>query len=246
VLFPLAPQIDAAAAHIVDYDDRDFIPVGPPGTQYVLGDAPIATKAYFDTVRKAMTEHLFRNRTAQVLRNKPLKIYSRPGETAEQFALRCDQAADVEADKAAAGLQAKYQLRIRRAQDAVDTAIDRAAETRSSATNRRTQEIVSDAGSLLGSLFGGRRSARSIARSAGGAMARRGQSAQATKRVESAQNRVQDKQDALADLHDDLAADLQDIAAAWDAKAALIEPLSIPLEKSDIAIADLSLVWMPC
>ena len=246
ILFPLTAQPDPAAAHIVDYDDRDFISVGPPGAQYVLGDAPIANKAFFDGVRKAMTEHLFRNRTAQVLRNKPLKLYSRPDETAEQFALRCDQAADVEADRVAVGLQAKYQARIRRAQDAVDTAIDRAAEARSSATNRVTQEIVSDAGSLLGSLFGGRRSARSIARSAGGAMSRRGQSAQANKRVESAQNRVQDKQDALADLHAALAADLQDIAADWDAKAALIEPLTIPLEKSDIAIADISLVWMPC
>jgi hypothetical protein len=57
---------------------------------------------------------------------------------------------------------------------------------------------------------------------------------------------VQDKQDALADLNGSLAADLQDIADDWDAKAALIEPLTIPLEKSDIAIADLAVVWMPC
>jgi hypothetical protein len=245
ILFPLTPQPDMAAAHIVDYDDRDFITVGPPGAQYVLGDAPIATKAFFEDVRKGMTDHLFRNRTAQVLRNKPLKLYSRPGETAEQFAVRCDQAADVEADRVAATLQAKYVPRIRRAEDAVNTAIDRTAEARSAETNRQTQEVVSDAGSLLGSLFG-RRSARSIARSAGSAMSRRGQSSAAGKRVETAQNRVQDRQDALQDLHDDLAHDLQEIAADWDAKAALVETMTIPLEKSDIAIEDLALVWVPC
>src|SRR5689334_23819231 len=43
---------------------------------------------------------------------------------------------------------------------------------------------------------------------------------------------------ALQDLEDELADELQAIAAEWDAKAFAVEPLDIPLERSDIRIVD--------
>jgi hypothetical protein len=63
--------------------------------------------------------------------------------------------------------------------------------------------------------------------------------------VETASNRVAEKAEALADLEADLAEELVAIAAEWDAKAAGIESVEVPLERSDVRVTGLSLVWVP-
>jgi hypothetical protein len=244
VLFPLTEHPEVGAAFAVDYDDRDFVDAAPAGARYVLGDAPIATKTFFTGLQKDFVDHLVANRTVDVFTNKDLKLWSRPGETREQFLARCDAAADVEADRAAAALHKKYDERIRRAEQAIGAAVDRVADARSAETNRRTQEVVSGAGSLLGSLLGGR-SSRSIARTIGGAASRRTSSAAASRRVDTARNRVDDKQQALLDLQADLADAIKDLGDEWDANAAAIEDVHVPLEKTDVKVADLALVWVP-
>jgi hypothetical protein len=54
-----------------------------------------------------------------------------------------------------------------------------------------------------------------------------------------------DKQADLEALEDDLAAEIDAIRVDWDEKAALIEELEIPLEKVDIRVSELKLVWVP-
>jgi hypothetical protein len=245
VLFPLREQPDASEPKSVDYDERDFIAAPPPGVRYTLPDAPIATTAWFTKLQKSLVDHLVQNRTADVFRNKALKLFSRPGETREQFLQRCDAAADVEADRAGQALTAKYQERIARARQAINVAVDRVAETRSMESNRRTQEVISDAGSVIGSLFGGRKSARSIGRTLSGAASRRSQSSAASRRVDTARNRLDDKQQALADLEADLADKVRDLADDWDQKAAAIDDVHVPLERTDIQVTDLAIVWLP-
>ena len=94
-------------------------------------------------------------------------------------------------------------------------------------------------------MFGGRRSARSIASKVGTVTRRRGRANEAAKRVEVARNRVHEKVEAVADLEAELADELAVIADEWDAKAAAIEPLEVPLEKTDVKVRPLTLVWVP-
>ncbi len=94
-------------------------------------------------------------------------------------------------------------------------------------------------------MFGGRRSARSIASKVGTVTRRRGRANEAAKRVEVARNRVHEKVEAVADLEAELADELAVIADEWDAKAAAIEPLEVPLEKTDVTVRPLTLVWVP-
>ena len=42
-----------------------------------------------------------------------------------------------------------------------------------------------------------------------------------------------------------MADELAAIADEWDAKALAVEPVEVPLEKSDIRVTDLALVWIP-
>jgi len=151
----------------------------------------------------------------------------------------------VEADKKTAAMARRYEARVQRAREALTTAHDRVEQAEAAKDSRRNDELVSGAGDLLGSIFGGRRSGRSIAGKVGQVARRRGRTSEAAKRVAVATNRVQEKSDALLDLEAEMAEELAGIADEWDAKAVAIETIDIPLERSDVRVTQLSLVWMP-
>ena len=84
-----------------------------------------------------------------------------------------------------------------------------------------------------------------LGRSLGGTSSRRGQAATAGVRLDAAQSKVAGLQQDLADVEAELDGDLQQIHDDWDAKAAEIETVSIPLERSDVSVAQLVLLWLP-
>jgi hypothetical protein len=244
VLYPLGPTVDPAAAVAVDHDDRDLRTEPPAGAAYRVTDAPLGTRAWFRDAEKALVDHLYRSRTTQVLRNPALKLAARAGENAEEFAARCQAAADEGADHDQIKLQQRYEARIAKARTALDTAADRVEQAQAAQQTRRSSEIVEGAGSLLGAVLGGRRSARTMARDVGRVLTGRSRSGEAAQRVETARNRVADRQQALTDLEADLARDLTAIDDEWRAKAAEVESVDVPLEKSDVRVTALSLVWV--
>ena len=63
--------------------------------------------------------------------------------------------------------------------------------------------------------------------------------------MEQALARVDAKQADLAELEAELADQLADIATRWDDKAAAVETLDVPPEKSDITVTRLTLLWLP-
>jgi hypothetical protein len=79
----------------------------------------------------------------------------------------------------------------------------------------------------------------------GSVVRRRGRSSEAAKRVETASHRVEEKQQALVVLEADMADELAGITEEWSARALAIEKVEVPLERSDIRITQLALVWVP-
>lgn len=245
VLFPLADPLDVSGAAVVDHDPRDLRTEPPAGASYLLPALDLSTAADVKAVQSRLVDHLLVARTLSVPANPELKLYGRPGETPEAFALRCEEAADAGADRATATMLQRYEARIDRARDAVAAARDRAEQAHAASESRRSDELVSGAGDLLGALFGGRRRARSIAGKVGSIARRRGRANEADHRVGAAVNRVEEKREALTELEADLADELATIAADWDAKAAAVEILEVPLERTDVKVAELVLVWVP-
>jgi hypothetical protein len=245
VTFPLGTTVDPAAAIAVDHDDRDLRTEAPANASYVLTDAPLNKATFFAGAERALVDHLYRSRTVQVLRNPQLKLVARAGEAPEEFAARCAAAAEEQADKDQVALQAKYESRIDKAREALGVAMDRVAQAQAAESTRRQSDMVAGAGSLLGAMLGGRRSARTMARDMSRVLSDRGRVEEAAQRVRTAENRALDRQEALAELESDLARDLAAIDEEWAAKAAAVEPVDVPLEKSDIRVVARSLVWIP-
>ncbi len=250
VVFPLAATFDAASARQVDYDDRDLRdaapdgPGGPGAVVYVLPDAPVGSKPWWTAARSDLTGWLLRNLSLQLFRNAELKLYSRPGESEADFRTRCaaaaDDAADVETDK----LRATMLTRLQRARDAVAKAEDKVREGAAD-RDRKRRDAAMDAGAgILGGLLGGRRNSRSILSSLSRVVSRGGVSSQAAERMATAENRLDERRDAVAELEADLAARLQAINDEADARAGRIDTIDVPLERADIEVDELALVWV--
>ena len=172
-------------------------------------------------------------------------MWARVGETEEAFLGRCDVVAQTRADEEAAKLQSTLTTKMAKLNDAIDGAQRKVEETRSEAKSSRATELIAGAGDLLGALLGGRRNVRSITRSVGSAVARAGRSSSKAERLETAESTVAAKLDELHALETQLHDDLFAIDAKWDAVGRQITEYPIALERTDVSVRQLSVLWLP-
>jgi len=229
----------------VDYDDRDLRSEPPDGAVYVVSDAKIHTKTFFTKTSSSLKDRIYREQTLQLFRNPGLKLYSRVGETRSDFESRCRRAADDRADDEADKLRQTMAKKQDRVRAAMSKAEDRIRELDADAKDRKQNEMLSGAIDLIGGLLGGRKSSRSLLGGLRRASGKRRMSSNAGQRVETAQNRLEDNIDKLEDLAAVLEESLAESRDEWDEIAATIEDRVVALEKADITIEDLQVVWIP-
>ena len=242
VFFPLAELVDASRPTDVDYDDRDLRNEPPSPCVYRLPDAPIKQKAFFTRVQRDLVDSLVRSRTVDMLTNKDLKVFGRPGETPEAFAVRCQSAADTKADEDTAKLRTKYQTKMRTLQQQLAAAENRAQVLETQAKGKCTDEIFSAAGSILDGFLGGRRSRGSMISSAS---RKRSTTAAAGARLDEQESKIQALQQQLTDLEQQLVDEVQGITDRWNALAMNITTTAVSLERTDVKVTAFSLVWLP-
>ena len=202
VFHPLGRQFDPESAKAVDYDQRDFLSDPPAGVVYEFPEAPLAQKAYFTTVDRSLEEDLVRRRTLTVLRNRTLKLYSRVGESAADFAVRCQAAAEAAADAEAAKIRDRFEGRLDVLRRQVEDARFQADQAELDAETRGREAEASLWDDVIGAVLGGRRPGRVISRVA----TKRSMTRKAQQRREGAEARWTGKVEDLEALKDDLAA----------------------------------------
>jgi Helicase HerA, central domain len=242
---PLDGGLDLDAETIVDYDDRDFAGSPPQGAAYVVTQAPLDKVTFFTGAERDIEHRLAATRALELYRNRQLKLTSRPGETREQFAGRCDEAAQAEADREAAKLKDRLEAKRDRLESALALAKRRVEELEHSQRSYQANELIAGAGAVLGALLGGRRNARSIAGSAGSLSTRHGMATRARERKETAEHRAQQAADDLVQLEQEILDEVAGIDEEWRAKAAEIEAISIRPEATDVQVVETRLVWVP-
>ena len=249
VLFPLADPVDATRSIAVDYDDRDLRLDAPNPCVYRLPNAPVKDKTFWTRVERDLIDALVRSRTVDLQANRDLKMFGRPGEGADDFTTRCLGAANDLADKETAALRSKYADKVTRLQTQIQASEDRAEVLDTERKGRRSEEMLSTAGSILGGLLGGRRSRGgllgSILGKAGGAAGRRTRTAAAGDRLDAAENKLEGLHRQLEDLETELTQEITDIDAKWMATAKNINTLQVGLERTDVKVTQLALVWIP-
>jgi Helicase HerA, central domain len=241
---PLDGGLDLDSETIVDYEDRDFGEAAPTGSSYVLTQAPVDKSTFFSNAAKEIRQRLVRSRPLELFRNRRLKLASRPGESEEQFAARCDEAAQAKADEEAVTLKDRLESKRERLQSALELAKRRVEELEEGQRSYQTNELIAGAGAVLGALLGGRRNTRSIARAAGTLSSRHGMSSRAAERKETAEHRAQQAADDLERLEQELLDDIAEIDEKWKAMAAELETVAIRLEATDVQVVETRLIWV--
>ncbi|HUW02950.1 MAG TPA: DUF87 domain-containing protein [Acidimicrobiales bacterium] len=245
-VIPLSGEtFDPTALVEVDFDDRDLGSEPPAGRVFVLPEAKLNTKNWWTTAEKALKDHLYARETLDLFQNPELKLASRPGESAEEFAARCQAAADDAMDAEASKLRDKLTSKAERLRDQIEAAQARIEELDDAKENKKRHELLSGAGDLLGSILGGKKSASSIVGKLKGASSRRSTTDAAQSRLETAKVKADAKVEELEAVEADLEDQLLELDDEWSTKAEAIEPLAVGLERNDITVGELGLVWIP-
>jgi len=242
---PLDGGLDLASETQVDYDDRDFAAAAPESAAYVLPSAPLGEPTFFTRTAREIQRHLVDRRPLELQRNRVLKVVSRPGESLEDFAVRCDAAAQERADAETAKIRDRLEAKRDRLQKALAQSERRIDELETDTRSRAATELVAGAGAVLGALFGGRRSTRSMASAIGGAASRRGVTARTAERKRSAEERADATRDDLAELEQEILDEVAEIDEKWRATADEIDTLAIRLEATDVRVLETRVVWVP-
>ena len=241
---PLDDGLDLDTEVTVDFDDRDFGPEPPAGGSYVLPAAPVAEGAFWKAFDRDVRRRLVDVRPLEVQRNRTLKLVSRPAETLDDFARRCDEAAQAAADAETARIRDRLEAKRDRLENALAEAQRRVEQLDTDVRTRQANEMIAGAGAVLGALLGGRRSTRSIGGALSGAAGRRGMSARTSARREAAEDKAADAADDLTELEQEILDEVAEIDERWREVATEIEPLAIGLEATDVRVVETRLVWV--
>ncbi|MGH8950903.1 MAG: ATP-binding protein [Acidimicrobiia bacterium] len=241
VIFPLGAILAPESVRQVDHDPRDFVAAPPAGPSFAIPEVKIDTKAYWNGLDADLKNHLVGARKVTIFKNAELGLYSRPGESREEFLARATESAEQAKDDAIAKLKDKYQTRLERARTTLSKAENRVADLEATAGSKQTEELLSGAGDLIGVLLGGSKRSNPL----GGAARRRSASSQARARAENARAALEEDKAEMAELEADLQDEVADLDDEYAAQAETVEEVEIPLEKTDIRVVELKLVWIP-
>ena len=240
VIYPLGDDLGDNLIS-VDHDPRDLRDTPPANAVYRIPEVDVSSSAFWKSLGAALKRHLDDSATLTVFKNPALGLYSRVGETEEEFKARCRQEAERRADAEVAKLRDRYAVRIERLRDRLVAAERRVAELEVDVKTRRQQEVVAGAGSLLRLFLGGKLRSTGLS----GAASRRAQTRRTEERLESARMKVDDAEADIADLEDELADQITSTVERWAEAAEEVEPVEIGLESDDIEIESLDLLWIP-
>jgi len=147
-------------------------------------------------------------------------------------------AADDRAAGALAALRERYATRIERFEKQLARAGERHTGEADELAARKREEMLAAGESVLGFLLG-RRSLRTLS----GAASRRRMTESAESQAERAANEVERLRQEVAALNEELEDKAAELAATADAEAAQIEEIAVGLERDDVRVEELGILW---
>jgi len=241
VIYPLDGVVDIADVISVDHDERDFLTQQPDGAMFEISHEKLDTRAFWSGIETDLKNYLVANRPLTIWSNEALKLYSRVGESEDEFRRRCLATAEDAADAELAKSKERFQTRIDRVREEMATAQVRYQEADAVAAAKSQENVLGTAGDLLGAFLGGKSGSTALNKAA----RRRTATAKAEARAESEAARYHAKAAELERIEEELADEVSEIVGKFEAMASEVETLDIPLEKTDVRIVAMKLVWVP-
>jgi hypothetical protein len=194
---------------------------------------------------KDLAECLYRTRTLDLRRCRPLDLVARAGESEGEFKVRVGQGAREARDAAVAALRKKYAAKLETLTAQEQRAADRVSREQAQVSQQTLQTAISVGATVLGALFG--RKTLSSATLGRASTAARGVSRTLKERedVGGANESLETVRARRATIEAELQAEIERLTAADAPDQVAIETSSVRPRKSDIAVSGVALVWVP-
>jgi hypothetical protein len=210
----------------------------------VLPPQAAQAKSY-RTWSTSLKNHLYRERSQTVWICKALKATSGLGESEGDFRARLVQTAREQRDLAVEKLRKKYAPKLARMEERIRKVNERVEREKAQYKQQKLQTAISMGATVLGALFGRKLAsagtvgrATTAVRGVGRAAREKGQIAAATESLEALQQQ-------LAALEAEFEEETAELQETYAPDALELEAVQIRPRKSDIAIGDLTLAWVP-
>jgi hypothetical protein len=217
-----------------------------PAAAATFDDAPAAVLSARDHKRwaAALEDHVYRTVALELPSCPALKLTAAAGMSEGEFRSRVALALREKRDAAVEALRKKYASRLGTLEDRERRALQKVEKEKAQASDKTLSTALSVGGSLLGALFGGGRRGSAISKASSAARRVSGASKERAD-VAHAEADVEAIRDQLEALNAELEAEVARLESEFDPATITIETASVKPRKTDIAVEDMALVWVP-
>jgi len=236
------PITDDAIHHAGDpeLEAADFLPSAPAGSRFTALPGLVDEARELQVLRDRVLEDIWRGETATLFRHKGLKLESKAGETRDDFEHRVAEAIQAKIDAEVAALKAKVDKEAERLEDRKRRLDADVARWQTEARSRKASEVASAGEVLFGLFFGNRRSV-----GVSGIASRRQQTMRAEESLSRAEAEARDIERDVYDLEGRTQTQILEIENKWKGLADQIVEVPIRLEREDVKLSDLCVLWVP-
>jgi len=215
------------------------------GAEFAELPGPALRAASYSGWSKALQSYLYETARARIQWSEAFRSGSKPGESEGDFRARLTLAAREQRDAQVAELRKRWQAKLLQLQDQVRRAEERRQREESQLSQQKMQTAVSIGSSILGALLGRKAiSATNIGR-VGSAARSAGRWGRESQDVDRAEENLDVLRQRLADTQREVDADVARLETSLDSATISLTVVDVPARKSDIAVGEVALVWVP-
>jgi hypothetical protein len=241
LVFPI-PQTDASwsSARAVELGARGVATAPPKTGAYEALPESVAASGAAARLRKELADRLVRSSTRRLWFAADARLYSRHDEDRAAFEARLARERAARRDAEVAKLQSKYAAKLAALKRKLDKEEADAVAAGAAYDGRKREELASGAESVVGFFFG-RKASRAVSQ----ASARRRMTEAAGIKAEREKGEAAAARTDLDSLSAQLQAEVAGIDARHGGEGSAIQELDVPLEKDDVRVEILAILWIP-
>ena len=207
--------------------------------------AALAGPKGYAALATALKGHLARTAKLVVYSAPALDAVSQPGESEADFRLRLAQRAKEWRDREMDAVRSRYAPKIAALADKIERARQKVEREKAEAKNQSLQTYVSIGSAVLGALLGRKMASSTTIGKAATSMRSASRAARQQADVAHAEESLTTLEERRQVLEDEVAEAIERIRVDSDLHRIELEAIEIPARKTDMAVEDVVLAWLP-
>jgi DNA primase len=207
--------------------------------------AALAGPKGYAALGSALKSYLARTSKLVVFSAPAIDAVSRPGESEAEFRVRIAQRAKEWRDEELDRVRDRYAARITSLTDRIERARQKVEKEKAEAQNKSLQTYVSIGSAVLGALLGRKMASSTTIGRAATSMRSASRAARQQADVAHAAESLATLEERRQTLEDEVADELERIRLETAPERLALEEIDIPARKTDIAVEDVVLAWVP-